>query len=150
MFWMPGRLTSCEPHDSLLHRCRIGIAQRKGTTHVSRKKKGTFTVERDNDRPLRFTGRRIAVAKSSSDRNRPDYSGEVGISEAVALYQSHRGDYIATRTRLTQRQGDQDHNDAIVSSSKESIFEYLGFGRLAMEIYAAAEWDIAEDLDAVA
>lgn len=27
---------------------------------------------------------------------------------------------------------------------------YFGFGWLAMEIYAAAEWDIAEDLDTAA
>lgn len=110
----------------------------------------SYTVERDNQRPLRFTGTRLAVARSSSDRGSSEYSGQVGISEVLALYQSQRGDYVASRVCLTQREGNRDTHDAIVSKSREAIMEFFGFEWLAMEIYAAADWDIAEDLDAAA
>jgi hypothetical protein len=109
----------------------------------------TFTVDRDGDRPLRFTGTRLATARSSSDRARDDYSGQVGIREILELYQSQHGDYIAARTCITQWQGKHDTYEAIVSASQDAIVEFFGFGWLAMEIFAEAEWDIAEDLDAI-
>ena len=108
----------------------------------------TFTVHRDGSRPLRFTGTRLATARSSSERARDDYSGQVGIREILELYQSQRGDYIAARTRITQWQGKHDTYEALVSASKDAIVEFFGFGWLAMAIYSGAKWDIAEDLDA--
>lgn len=110
----------------------------------------TYTVHRDNQRPLRFTGTHLAVARSSSDRSRSDFSGQVGIREILELYQSQRGDYIACRTIITQWQGDHDTHEAVISSSRQEVMNYFGFGWLAMEIYAAADWDIAEDLDTAA
>ncbi len=110
----------------------------------------TYMMQRDNDRPLRFTGSRIAVAASSADRARSDYSGKVGRREILQLYQTQRGDYVAARTRITQWQGERDTHEAIVSRSQDAIVAFFGFGPLATEIYEIAGWDIAEDLDAVA
>ncbi len=113
-------------------------------------KNNTFNIKRDNQRPLRFTGTCIAVAKSSPDSGRSDFSGRSGVRDVLELYQTQSGGFVAARARLTQWQGARDTYDAIAASSKEEIMEFFGFGWLAMDLYATAEWDIAEDLDAVA
>lgn len=109
-----------------------------------------YTVERDNNRPLRFTGTRIGYAYSTADRGREDFSGETGISQVLKLFINKRGDYVASSAWLTQWQGQRDRHDAIVTRDREDVFEFFGFGWLAMELYASAEWDIAEDLDRAA
>ncbi|CUX03371.1 hypothetical protein [Agrobacterium genomosp. 2] len=108
------------------------------------------TVERDNNRPLRFTGQRIGYAYSTSDRGRENFSGQTGMSQVLKLFVSKRGEYIACCTWITQWQGHRDSHDAIVTRDREEVFEFFGFGWLAMELYAGTGWDIAEDLDKAA
>lgn len=106
-----------------------------------------YVVQRDNNRPLRFTGMRIGHARSTSNRGRQDFSGQTGISQVMQLFVNKRGEYVASSAFFTEWQGQRDRHDAVVTRNREDVVQFFGLGWLAMEVYASADWDIAENLD---
>ena len=94
----------------------------------------SFTVERDNKRPLAFKGELLASARSCITYGR---------WQELRLYRTIGGQYISERTCLTQWDGEPDSREAEVCRSASEIMEFYGHGQLAKDLYASAGIDTA-------
>lgn len=104
-------------------------------------------IDRDGERPIRFKGRRIAVASNSSNTASSDYSGSTGRSWKLELYETTGGNYVCVRTGYSQWQGEHTRYEAELCKSVDEVMAFFGHGKLAKEIYDDAGLDTAEDVD---
>lgn len=107
-----------------------------------------YTIERDNDRPIRFTGKLVAMADSSPNPARPDtFSGSEGRWCELALYQTKGGKFICEQVDCSRRDGERNRRKAQVCDNHQQVMEFFGFGRLAKRLYECAGIDPAFDVE---
>lgn len=104
-------------------------------------------VQRDGGRPLRFKGWRIGRTKNSWDTAHPDYSGSTGRCQELRLYRTVSGKYVCQRIGYSQWQGERTRYEAEVCADLEAVMAFFGHGRLAKDLYEAADLDTAEEVD---
>lgn len=88
-----------------------------------------YTVERDNDRAIKFTGEQIASATDSTTGGR----------ETMNLYRTQQGKYICETIVDTYSQGNiwSSYNGA-VREREDEVIEFFGLSSQAKELYAEA------------
>ena len=106
-----------------------------------------FTLTRDGERDLTFTGETIASASSSPESARGDYSGSVGRWTELHLYRTKGGKYVCQSIGRTQWQGEHDRFKAAVCDDAAGVCEFFGASRLAKELFDEAGIDCAERVD---
>jgi len=102
----------------------------------------TFEIERDDARPLRFTGEQIASASSKTTDGPASQRWRV-----LRLYRTAAGKLICERIGRTIWQGERDRHEAAVCDSEQAVVEFLGLGDTAKEIFYLAKIDVAESID---
>ena len=107
----------------------------------------TFTVIRDNNRDIRFSGELIAEASSSADKAGSDYSGSTGRWTELRLYKTTAGKFICEQIGRTQWQGEHARHSAAVCDDAEAMIEFFGTGWLAKELYDKVGIDAAETVE---
>ena len=107
----------------------------------------TFTIERDGEPDLRFTGTKIAGTSNSPDRGHSDWSGQTGRWTTLRLYKTDGGRYVCHRVEHTQWQGDHDTSAAEACDNLDEVQAFFGYGRLAKEIYYEANIEAVQEID---
>lgn len=105
-----------------------------------------FTIYPSGERPIRFTGELLAEVASQPNNGRPDYSGETGRWQELALYRTAKGTLIVVRTDRTSWANERD-SVTVERGDQDAIIGYLGHDWLATDLYAAAGLDTAADID---
>jgi hypothetical protein len=106
-----------------------------------------FTIHRDNEANLTFTGELIASAATSENNAHPDYSGTAGRWQELALYKTEGGKLVCSRVERTCWQGEHDHHTAAVCDDPAGVVAFFGYDRLAMQLYDEADIDAAERIE---
>src|SRR5262245_65126188 len=88
----------------------------------------TYTLSRDGQRPIRFTGTRLAQISGSHlhgrDQNR---------YYALAVYQLTDGRYLINIQYVTQWQGESSHNAVDIQTTRDGVVQ-------ALELFNPTEW----------
>lgn len=98
----------------------------------------TFTLERDNDRDIRFKGELIATARSRESGGR---------WTELALYKTQGGTFICHQIGRTMWGRERDRFSAAICRSNEEIINFFGLRWLAKELYGEAGIDTAQQVD---
>ena len=106
-----------------------------------------YTIERDGQPDLRFTGERIASTANSADRGHSDFSGSTGRWTTLRLYRTTSGKFVCHRIDHTQWQGEQDGHTAEVCADEAAVMAFFGYGDLAKEIYYEAGIQAVQTID---
>ena len=101
-------------------------------------------VERDGELDLKFRGELIAGVSSSSNNASSAYSGSPGRWATLSLKRTRGGKYVAARIGHTIWDGEYDRHEAEVCEDESAVIEFFGAGRLAKELYEAADIDATE------
>lgn len=101
-----------------------------------------FELERDDDRPLRFTGELLAEA--SSKRHEGPASNRW---QELRLYRSAAGKLIAQRIGRTIWVNERNRYEAAICADEQAVVEYFGLGDTAKLLYHPAGIDVAEQID---
>lgn len=105
-----------------------------------------FTIRRDDEKDLRFTGELIASAASSPDQAMGSSFEGTGVWREFALYRTEAGRYVGSKVNRTQWQGSRDEYQADYADTPEELYNFFGGDWLAKELYESAEIDIVEDI----
>lgn len=100
------------------------------------------TIERDGERPLRFTGELVA-ADDSHEHSGPASNRWI----ELRLYRTKAGKFVAQRVGRTCWQGERDRHEAQVCTDQAAAVEFFGFSRTAKRLYDAAGFDVAEHVE---
>jgi hypothetical protein len=106
-----------------------------------------FTIERDNDRDLNFTGEIIGSASSSPNNASSNYSRETGRWSELNLYKTAGGKFVAQSIGRTQWQGEHDRYSAMVCNTEAEVVDFFGTGWLAKELYDDAGITAVEEIE---
>lgn len=92
---------------------------------------GEYTLIRDNDRDLAFTGYMVA---STSDF---DHYNDV-ITHYFTLYRTASGKFVCEAEKITKLGGDKNTNKVKVCNTLNEVIDYFGFSELAKSLYRKA------------
>lgn len=106
-----------------------------------------FTVRRDNDRDLRFTGTRLGHIQSTDGNAGRNSSGSAGRWTELALYRTTGGKYICEQIGRTQWEGEHTRYKGAVCETIADVMQFFGHGWLAKGLYAEAGVDTAQDIE---
>ena len=102
----------------------------------------TYTLTRDGERDVRFTGKLVAGASSHH------YEGPRNIRwTEISLYKTQGGTWIAQTVGRTLWQGEHDRHSVVMADTDEDLIDRLGTGWLAKEVYEEAGIDTAVNVD---
>lgn len=108
----------------------------------------TYTVQRDNDLDIRFTGELIASATSTDNNvDTGAYSGSVGRWSELALYRTKGGKLICEQVGKTRWQGEHDRHSAAACDTEAEVIAFFGTGWLAKELYEKAGIEAVQEID---
>ncbi|MBD8877676.1 hypothetical protein [Roseibium polysiphoniae] len=97
-----------------------------------------YLIEQDDGPDLQFTGKRIASAASSTDRQSGIYSGQVGNWDELELYRTSAGNFVCVIENRTAWQGERNVRRATVANDAKAVINFFGQGWLAKMIYDEA------------
>jgi hypothetical protein len=107
----------------------------------------TFTIRRDMDKDLKFTGREIASVASTSDQTKGHwYSGYVAEWTELSLHQTKAGAFVCGRVTHIVLDGERDAYEAAVCNSQDAVIEFFGTDWLAKKLYEQAEIEVVEGI----
>ena len=102
----------------------------------------TYTIQRDNDKDLKFTGEKIASATSTPDTAMGRrYFNE---STVLSLYKKQAGAFVCERATCLMEADEMDIHEAAVCYSEDPVIELFGTDWLAKELYDRAEIEAVE------
>lgn len=107
----------------------------------------TFTVQRDNDKNIRFTGELIAVTSSSDNNASGSYSGSTGRWSELNLYKTAGGKFICEQIGYTRWQGEHTRYSGAICENEEQVIEFFGTGWLAKDLYEKSGIECVENID---
>jgi hypothetical protein len=106
-----------------------------------------YTVQRDMDKDLKFTGRMIASVASTSDKTKGHwYSGYVAEWTGLSLHQTQAGAFVCGRVTHIVLDGERDAYEAAVCNSQDAVIEFFGTDWLAKKLYEQAEIEVVEGI----
>lgn len=107
----------------------------------------TYTIKRDNERAIKFTGEKIAGTSSSPDRAMgSNYIGPVGGRwTELRLYRTKDRKYICEEVGHTQWRGERDRRSGAVCDDVNCVTKFFGHGWLANALYANAKIEDSVD-----
>lgn len=106
-----------------------------------------YTVERDNDRDLRFEGEIIATANSQPNNAAGNYSGTTGRWSELRLYKTRGGKFICEQIGHTQWQGERTRYSGAVCDTPDEVIDFFGNGWLAKQLYAEGGIDATLNIE---
>lgn len=107
----------------------------------------TYTIERTDDRPLRFNGELLAAVESSHNNASTSYSGATGRWQELRLYRTTVGRYVCEQVDNTLWQGERDRTSATVVDTVDEVAAFFGQGWLAKDLYAEAGIEVVETVE---
>ncbi|GGB34502.1 hypothetical protein GCM10011316_03210 [Roseibium aquae] len=105
-----------------------------------------YLIEQDDGPDLRFTGKRIASAASSTERQSGVYSGQVGTWDELELYQTTAGSFVCVFENCTAWQGERNVRRTTVANDATAVINFFGQGWLAKMIYDEAGIENVQDV----
>jgi len=118
------------------------MTQTETTTEVEE-----FVIERDGERPIKFTGELLGEVSSSSNNASSDYSGQTGRWSILRLYRTQAGKYVCEQIGKTQWQGEHNRYSGAVCDTDQQVVDFFGLGWLAKELYDECDIDYSEIVD---
>ncbi|SUB00837.1 Uncharacterised protein [Pannonibacter phragmitetus] len=103
-----------------------------------------YLINRDDGPDLRFTGRRIATAESSPDRQSCDYSGQIGCWDELELYQTNAGNFVCVIENCYA--GHRNERRAVVANDASEVIDFFGQNWLAKILYGEAGIENVQDV----
>lgn len=102
----------------------------------------TITLERDDDRDVRFAGERVAEVSSHH------YEGPRNTRwTELTLYRTTGGKWVCQEVGVTCWQGEHDRHAVHIADSEEALIRQLGTGWLAKALYANAGIECVEEVE---
>lgn len=101
-----------------------------------------FTLLRDNDSSIRFTGTLIGHVK-----HKPKLEEEMSRWTELKLHLTASGKYVCSEIVLTTFPGEMDRHTVKIFTTKAEVVKFFGYGWLAKELYDAAGIEYIEDID---
>lgn len=102
-----------------------------------------FTVRRDNEPDLHFTGTLVA-----SENNKLVQDGLLsGRWKKMDLYQTKAGKYVCQLIGKTTYEGETDRYSGAVCNTKAEIVAFFGYSNLAKDLYEQANIKSAQSVD---
>jgi poly-beta-hydroxyalkanoate depolymerase len=98
----------------------------------------TITLERTDQKDLRFNGELLAVCNNKNPYN------DGGRWTVYALYKTEKGKFVCSIERVTRWQGESDHSEVTVCQSESDVIEALGQSDAAKSVYIDAGIDNVE------
>lgn len=99
-----------------------------------------FTLKRDYESELRFTGEEVARASSHSHRNNTRWT-------VLRLFRTKGGKYVCQSIGHTLYENEEDRYAAVVAEDPEAVVAHYGHGRLAKELYDLAGIEDVQDVE---
>ncbi len=106
-----------------------------------------YTIRRDGERDIKFTGIKLASTSSSNNTASSYYSGQVGRWAKLALYKTQGGKYVCESIGYTQWQGEHNRHKAAICETEQQVCEFFGNGWLAKDLFAEAGIDCSEEVE---
>jgi hypothetical protein len=107
----------------------------------------TYTVQRDMDKDLKFTGKEIASVASTSDQTKGHwYSGYISEWTELSLHQTQAGAFVYGRMTHILLDGERDAHEAAVCNSLDAVIAFFGTDWLAKKLYEQAEIEAVENI----
>ena len=102
----------------------------------------TYTIQRDNDRKLKFDGKEIASVASEPDKSQ----GRRYLNEQteLSLYKKKAGAFVCGRVSRVTLDDERDIHEGAVSNSVEAVIAFFGTDWLAKELCAQAGIEAVE------
>jgi hypothetical protein len=97
----------------------------------------TYVLARDKDADIKFSGHRLGTV--SSKASRPRWT-------QLSLYQTTAGRYICEIKGVSTVDSEVDRSEVHTADTLDQVFRYFGHGRLAKQLYAAADLQCVEEV----
>lgn len=101
-----------------------------------------YTVERDNEPALTFSGEKIASVSSYTTSNATRWRWT-----ELTLYRTQGGRYVCEQVGRTRWQGEHTRHAATIADDTAGVIEFFGHGWLAKDLYDEAHIDASEHVD---
>jgi hypothetical protein len=101
----------------------------------------TYTIQRDMDKDLKFTGGMIASVSSAPDQANRQYINE---QIELSLYKTQAGAFVCGRVTHILLDGERDAYEAAVCNSEDAVISFFGTDWLAKKLYELAEIEAVE------
>lgn len=103
----------------------------------------TFTLKRDNEPDIRFTGEEVATADSYDPVGGPRNTRWTELT----LYRTTGGKWVCHEVGITRWEGERTRYKAHICETDQELCEALGYGWLAKELYDEAGIDHAAEIE---
>lgn len=103
----------------------------------------TFTLARDGEPDLRFTG--ACIASASSNPFKANASPERWTE--LKLFRTGKGRYVAWTVGRSKRKGEHDRFSAVVCDTPAEVIQAFGQGWLAKKLYQQANIENIEEIN---
>lgn len=111
----------------------------------------TFTLKNDDAPSVRFKGELIAERQNHFDRafgsGGSGWSGRTGEQDLLDLYLTSGGNFVARKRVQTQWMNCDDTHAVKLCKTLPEVYAFLGYDRLAMELYELADITPVEETD---
>lgn len=98
----------------------------------------TFTLKTDGAPSVRFKGELIASAW--------DHFDHTGERDSLDLYRTSGGNFVARKRGETQWENCHDSHAVKLCKTLREVYNFLGYDRLAMELYEQADITPVEEV----
>lgn len=96
----------------------------------------TYTLQREMDKNLQFTGKNVASVASTADKSKGRwFSGYLNEWTELSLYETAAGDFVCERITHIVFDGERDIHECIVCNSVDAVIGFFGTDWLAKELY---------------
>lgn len=106
-----------------------------------------FTLDRDDEKKISFTGKMIATAYTTPGQDGSYPSGSTGRSETIELYETKGGKFVCNHIWVTQWDGEQDRHEVFIVENDEEIINVFGQSDMAKRLYYIAGIDNVEEIE---
>ncbi len=105
----------------------------------------TYTIQRDMDKDLQFTGKGTASVASTPEKNKGHpYSGYISKWTELSLHKTQAGAFVCGRVSRITLDGERDTHEGAVCNSVDAVIAFFGTDWLAKELYDRAEIEAVE------
>lgn len=108
----------------------------------------TYTLKTDDAPSVRFKGELIAECQNHFDRAfGSGWSGRTGERDLLDLYRTSGGNFVARKRVETQWANCHDTHKVKLCKTLTEVHDFLGYDRLAMELYKLADITPVEEVE---
>lgn len=97
-----------------------------------------WVLDQTDAKSVKFTGRFLGSGFTTADRNHKWFSGDVGRSTILELYQTKGGKYVCLANKESQWQSEHGFKEVEICETIEAVKKYFGHCEVAKRLYIDA------------